>query len=255
VEEQSSTGLTQATYVFGNYLDEALTMNRGGQTFYYHQNSLWSIYALSDSTGTGVEGYSYDAYGYQTVHLPGADGVLWTADDVILPGAKSAYGNPFLFTGQRYDPETGLLYYKYRHDSSFFGRFMQRDPLDYAAQDVNLYEYVKGRPTYATDPSGLLTCCSAWGYRSQFPGTYDEYWDCVDACYNEVKKTAVGDIVTSVGAWTSLGLNKLGLVLGCERSCKLVCTHPVAPVTRTITDQKGKVCSTFQDCPSGSIEY
>jgi hypothetical protein len=38
-------------------------MDRAGQTFYYHQNTLWSSYALSDSTGTGVEGYSYDAYG------------------------------------------------------------------------------------------------------------------------------------------------------------------------------------------------
>ena len=42
-------------------------MNRGGQPYYYHQNALWSAYALSDSTGTGIEGYSYDAYGYQTV--------------------------------------------------------------------------------------------------------------------------------------------------------------------------------------------
>ena len=48
IEEQSSAGVTQATYVFGNYLDEALTMDRGGQTYYYHQNTLWSVFALSD---------------------------------------------------------------------------------------------------------------------------------------------------------------------------------------------------------------
>jgi RHS repeat-associated protein len=231
-------------------------MDRGGQSYYYHQNTLWSAFALTDSAGKGVEGYSYDAYGYQTVILPGSDGRLdFDADDVYLPGARSSVGNPFLFTEQRYDPETGLLYYKYRHSSSFFGRFMQRDPLDYAAHNVNLYEYVMGRPTYATDPSGLLTCCRAWGYRSNFPGTFDNYSDCVDACYQESKKTAVGDIVTSVGAWTSLGLNKLGLYLGCQIACHLVCTQPVAPVTVTITDQNGKVCGTFEDCPSGSIEY
>ena len=79
---------------------------------YYHQNTLWSTFALSDSTGTGVEGYSYDAYGYQTVILPGLDGLLdFDADDVYVAGAMSSYGNPFLFTGQRLDPETGLLYY------------------------------------------------------------------------------------------------------------------------------------------------
>ena len=156
LEEQSPAGVTQATYVFGNYVDEVLTMDRGGQTFYYHQNAVWSVSALTDSSGNGVEGYSYDAYGYQTVILPGPDGMLWTADDVVLPGAKSSVGNPFLFTGQRYDPETGLLYYKARHNSTFFGRFMQRDPAGYP-QGANLYQYASGSPTAHIDPSGLVT--------------------------------------------------------------------------------------------------
>ncbi len=194
IEEQSLTGVTQATYVFGNYLDETLTMDRAGQPgpFYYHQNTLWSSFALSNSAGVGVEGYSYDAYGFQTIHLPGPDGMLWTADDIILPGAKSAFGNPFLFTGQRYDPESGLMYYKNRFDSTFFGRFMSRDPIavpdgqraynlksdppgrgdppghgtrlssskDIAhlasgIADFNRYEYVMGRPTILWDAYGL----------------------------------------------------------------------------------------------------
>ena len=160
IEEQSSAGITQATYVFGNYLDEALTMDRVSEPgpFYYHQNTLWSVFALTDPTGKGVEGYSYDAYGYQTVHLPGPDGILWTADDDILPGAKSFYGNPFLFTGQRYDPETGLLFFKNRQDSTLFGRFMQRDPIGYDSGDTNLYEYVQDRPTKLLDPRGFCVC-------------------------------------------------------------------------------------------------
>jgi RHS repeat-associated protein len=153
VEEQSSTGATQATYVFGNYLDEVLTMDRGGQSYYYHQNALWSAYALSDSTGTGVEGYAYDSYGYQTIHLPGPDGTLWTSDDVILPGAKSAFGNPFLFTEQRSDSEIGLLFYKYRHLSTILGRFVQRDPVGYSNR-MNLYEYADSSPTTTLDPLG-----------------------------------------------------------------------------------------------------
>ena len=153
VEEQSSAGVTQATYVFGNYVDEALTMDRGGQTFYYHENSLWSVFALSNSAGTGVEGYSYDAYGFQTVILPGLDGILWTADDIVLPGAMSSYGNPFLFTGQRYDPEAGLHYDRARYYDAGKGRFLERDPLDYEA-GYNLYEYVSGNPINRLDPEG-----------------------------------------------------------------------------------------------------
>jgi RHS repeat-associated protein len=155
LEEQSSTRMTEATYVFGNHLDEALTMARSGANYYYHQNTLRSVFALSDTTGKGVEGYSYDAYGYETVILPGHDGSLdFDSDDVYLPGGKSSYGNPFLFTGQRLDFETGLMYYKHRYESTRFGRFLSRDPLGYRAGDMNLYEYVKGRPTFATDPSG-----------------------------------------------------------------------------------------------------
>ncbi len=155
IEEQSSPGVTQATYVFGNYLDEVLTMDRGGATYYYHQNALWSAFALTDSNGKAVEGYQYDPYGYQTLVLPGQDGILdFGNDDVFLPGAKSSVGNPFLFTEQRYDPETGFLYYKNRYNSTFFGRFMSRDSLDYAGGNVNLYAYVGDNPTNFTDASG-----------------------------------------------------------------------------------------------------
>jgi RHS repeat-associated protein len=191
IEEQSS-GVTQATYVFGNYLDEVLTMDRGGATYYYHQNALWSVMALSDSTGKALEGYSYDAYGYQTVHLPGPDGILWTSDDILLPGAKSSVGNPFLFTGQRYDPETGLLYYKARHYSTFFGRFMQRDPMDYRAGDINLYEYVKDNPVNHTDPSGAV-CCQCWIYGTRVAchngscGFCSNFFDCGIRGQNETE--------------------------------------------------------------------
>lgn len=159
VEEQSSLGVTQATYVFGNYLDEALTIDRVGEPapLYYHQNTLWSTFALSNNTGTGIEGYSYDAYGYQTVILPGVDHILdFDSDDVYLPGGKSSYGNPFLFTGQRFDPETSLFYYKARHYSTFLGRFLQRDPAGYS-QRTNLYEYSRSNPTRFLDPTGNVT--------------------------------------------------------------------------------------------------
>jgi hypothetical protein len=35
------------------------------------------------------------------------------------------------------------------------GRFLQRDPAGYAAGDDNLYDYAAGRPTGASDPTGL----------------------------------------------------------------------------------------------------
>ena len=42
-------------------------MNRGGQFYYYHQNALWSVAAITDSLANVVERYAYDAYGCVTI--------------------------------------------------------------------------------------------------------------------------------------------------------------------------------------------
>ena len=49
-----------------------------------------------------------------------------------LPYGKSASTGPFGYTGQRIDPETsGLYYYRARHYSPVWGRFLQVDPIGY----------------------------------------------------------------------------------------------------------------------------
>jgi RHS repeat-associated protein len=72
-----------------------------------------------------------------------------------LPYGKSASTGPFGFTGQRIDLETnGLYYYRARHYSPAWGRFLQPDPIGYAG-GPNLYAYVGNDPLNAIDPSGL----------------------------------------------------------------------------------------------------
>ena len=150
IEEQNAFGVIQATYIYGNYVDEVLTMNRAGQTYYYHPNALFSVEALTDSTGTPVERYAYDAYGLVTV----TDGL----GNPVPPNAwgtpHSAFANPYVFTGRQLDEETGLLFYRVRYNDSGKGRFLQRDPLQYAG-GMNLYEYVMDNPVESVDPSGL----------------------------------------------------------------------------------------------------
>ncbi len=134
-------------------------MDRGGASFYYHTNELGSIVALTDSSGNAVEAYQYDAYGYQTVVLPGPNGVIeYGGDDDYLPGAKSSYGNPFLFTAQRYDASTGLMYYKNRYYSTYLGRFMSRDPIGIWGDPMELgngYAYVGDNPATYADATGF----------------------------------------------------------------------------------------------------
>jgi len=52
----------------------------------------------------------------------------------------------FAYTGQRIDPETGgLYYYRARHYSTAFGRFLQPDPIGYGG-GMHLYGYVENDP-------------------------------------------------------------------------------------------------------------
>ena len=151
IEEQGPGGATTSKYTYGNYVDEVLTMDRAGQTYYYHQNALLSPHALSDSAGAVAERYVYDAYGYVTV-----------LDAANTPLPLNSWGTPhsavinrFLFTGRELDEEDGLSYYRSRSYDPAKGRFLQRDSVtDTQSEFNNLYEYVRSNPVNWVDPYG-----------------------------------------------------------------------------------------------------
>jgi RHS repeat-associated protein len=68
--------------------------------------------------------------------------------------AGSRYGNPFMWTGQRFDTVTGLYHFAYRSYSPKLGRWLQRDPLG-NFDGMNLYCYGYAAPSSFTDPLGL----------------------------------------------------------------------------------------------------
>ncbi len=164
IEEHTGTGALTQQYVYGNGLNEALVMDRnlgggstatgpGDQRLFYYGNSLGSVYALTDNTGKIVEAYQYDAYGRQTIIDPGPSGsVVFGPGDVVTAGGLSLVANPFLFTGMRLDPETGLYFDRARYYNAVQGRFIQRDPSGYT-DGVSLY-IAYFVPNF-TDPTGL----------------------------------------------------------------------------------------------------
>jgi RHS repeat-associated protein len=170
IEERDATDRLTQQYVYGIYIDEPLVMDRnldgnntatstGDQRLFYHQNTLLSVFALTDTTGKIVEGYQYDAYGRQTVFGPGGNGVVnFGGDDVMTLDGISMMSNPYMYTGRRSDNESGLLYYRNRYGSTMLGRFVSRDPIGVWGDEKNLgngYQLVGGNPSNFVDPLGL----------------------------------------------------------------------------------------------------
>jgi RHS repeat-associated protein len=164
IEERDGNGRLVQQYVFGAYIDEPLVLDRnlgggatatgpGDQRLFYNQDGLFSVYALTDVTGKIIEAYQYDAYGAMTVLTgPGPDGTWFTGDEPRA--AASAVANAYTFTGQRFDAESGLFYFKNRYYSALQGRFISRDPAVRGAEE-NTYEYASDNPINVFDPSGL----------------------------------------------------------------------------------------------------
>ncbi len=119
---------------------------------FYLQDANYNVTAVTDSSGAVVERYAYTPYGVPTI-LNGAsdgDGAEWSVDS-----NGSDVKNVYLYTGREYDWETGLQINQRRYYASHLGRWLTRDPIEYEADSLNLYEYVASAPTFYIDPSGL----------------------------------------------------------------------------------------------------
>ena len=146
IEERDGTGNTvAAAYFYAGGIDRPVGVIKSGSAYYFQQDALGNVTALTDSTGSLVEQYSYDVYGKPTIK----DG---------RGNLKTTSLTPFLFTGREYDNETGLYHYRARAYSPVLGRFISRDPLSEAelSQGPNLYAYVGNNPGNHLDPLGLF---------------------------------------------------------------------------------------------------
>jgi RHS repeat-associated protein len=77
--------------------------------------------ALSNVNRVLVERYTYDVFGRPTIRDPNGS-----------ERPASACGNPYLFTGRAWDPETALYYYRARYYDYATARFLQPDPIGYS---------------------------------------------------------------------------------------------------------------------------
>ena len=139
--ELNAAGVAQSRYTYG-------TGRISGQlpgdstTSYYVADALGSTTDLLDPNAAVLQSYSYDAFGALRDTDPG--GVVGNVD------------NEFLFTGESFQLETGLGYFRARYYDAAAGRWLSKDPVGFE-DGPNVYGYVTNNPVLLIDPLGTTS--------------------------------------------------------------------------------------------------
>ena len=116
--------------------DELLCMSDANGTYAYFSDANKNIGQLINiATGTICSKYEYSPYGQLT-----------SSDDAL--------SNPFRFSSEYHDEETGLIYYNYRYYSLNLGRWLSRDPIGERGS-LSLYCMLRNDPINQRDYLGL----------------------------------------------------------------------------------------------------
>ena len=143
--------------------------------------------------GTLVDAWNNAVAGEEVNFAFGAGPLL--ASGGIEPGAtapqaipRSAIGNPWLWQGQWFDYDAGLVYMRARHYDPGTGLFLQRDPMQYE-DSVNLYAGMRHNPMTLRDPTGMKVRSVSKAARSA-----DEAVDAVQSSASFARKQGLTDI-------------------------------------------------------------
>ena len=127
------SGQTLTTrYIFANGLDELLarTDANGNNTAWYLVDNLGSVRQIVNAAGNNL--YHVNSFTFGG----------------IVPGSESGSGGDrFKFAARELDAEIGLYYNRARYYDPNVGRFIQEDPIGFAAGSSNLYTYTGNSPT------------------------------------------------------------------------------------------------------------
>jgi len=119
IADTNTSNVVQRRYIYGPGADEPVAMYAGSGTSvnirrFYMADPQGSVIGITDASGVLQDSHSYSAFG-----MPDD----WGTDTT---------GNPLRYTGQRWDAESGLYYYRARYYSPALGRFLTMDPIGLA---------------------------------------------------------------------------------------------------------------------------
>jgi RHS repeat-associated protein len=114
----------------------ALTESSGTNT-YYHSDGIGNVMMLINTNQLMVAKYEYDPFG-----------------NPLSESGPKAFINPYWFSSQLYDPDTGFSHYRFRVYVPELQRWLNRDPIEENG-GINLYRFVGNNPVNRTDFFGL----------------------------------------------------------------------------------------------------
>jgi RHS repeat-associated protein len=112
----------------------------GGTVYYFIPDGHGSTRALSDSSGTTQNTFTYDAYG-------------------TLIASNAAPQTVYLYCGEQFDPDLGVYYLRARYYKPDTGRFWTMDTIEGILADppsLHKYHYCQGNPVTDSDPNGEM---------------------------------------------------------------------------------------------------
>ena len=112
-----------------------LNLKQSGADYSYVYDGKGSVAAVLNTSQAAVATYHYNEFG-------------------ALLSTSGTIDQPFRFSTQPYDPQTGLSYYGYRFYAPPIGRWLNRDPIGESG-GLNLYGFVGNNPVNFVDPWGL----------------------------------------------------------------------------------------------------
>jgi len=142
IEELDAQGDTKARNVWNGSMllfRQDHVNNRGG---YFVYNGHGDVVKILDNVGALLKSYDYD---------------IWGNTKSISSNATKPFSNPYRYSGEIFDDESGLIYLRARYYNPSTGRFITKDTYEGSLINPlsqNLYTYVENNPLKYIDPSG-----------------------------------------------------------------------------------------------------
>lgn len=157
LSELTNTNNTIKKYTTALWIDSWISLDTGGNNYFYHADGQKSITELSQTEGLVENSYDYDVFGN-------------------IRSRTGTINNNLLFQGIIYDDSLNLYDSRARFYNPIVGRFINKDYFKGKKTEplsLNRYEFSQGNPVNFRDPLGLWTISVGIGVTLPFyTGSY-----------------------------------------------------------------------------------